>query len=303
MNRTPYSGARSAAGLAAGLVFGGLVQAQTFVAPDMPTPDQENDPPPVYVVEFIVFSYNDFNPFEEEFRAELPKHTDRYAHVELTATPERLPMGSAAWYLDDVLAPPEASDEPIGGAATTDPGLAANIPFIDTIDEYGNTIGTAPAPVEDDGRWYHMLTTDEFELDNVLARLRTLDAYTPLMHAGWSQKTQYEESAEAFELEWLGKLRPTGSIRLHRSRFLHLTVDLGLQYDYRYTQAAPPPDSPWPLAEFLRPVTYRIDIQRRVRSGELHFFDHPAFGVLIMVRPPPEAPESAEELAAPGPAA
>jgi len=38
------------------------------------------------------------------------------------------------------------------------------------------------------------------------------------------------------------------------------------------------------------PVVFQIDEQRRVRSGELHYFDHPGFGVLVQVTPytPPD---------------
>ena len=44
---------------------------------------------------------------------------------------------------------------------------------------------------------------------------------------------------------------------------------------------------------------------RRTRSGELHYFDHPAFGLLVMVRPAPEEAEPTDGLLTPplGPAA
>jgi hypothetical protein len=32
-----------------------------------------------------------------------------------------------------------------------------------------------------------------------------------------------------------------------------------------------------------------------MRSGELHFFDHPAFGVIVVVRPQPDEPETLED--------
>jgi hypothetical protein len=136
------------------------------------------------------------------------------------------------------------------------------------------------------------LDGDELELGRARARLAALGAYTPLLHTGWSQATLLEDEARPFELAYLGRLQPAGSIRLHRSRFLHLTVDVSLQNDYRYAQNAPRMDSRWPLAELAGPVRYRIQAQRRVRSGELHFFDHPAFGILVVVRPAPADPTS-----------
>ncbi len=284
----------------------GLAQTQTRLFPDAISPDADNDAPPVYIVEFLIFAYNDFNPFEEEFPPEKPQWPDSLLDVRLTSTPERLPSGSAAWYLDSLGDPVDLSPEPepdaTGSAADAEIPTGATIgDQAAPVDEYGNTIASAPASVED-GRWYQMLEANELELGRALARLDTLDAYTPLLHAGWSQATMYEDEAQPFELAWLGKLRSAGSIRLHRSRFLHLTVDVRLQDNYRYLQAPLPANAEWPLAEFMRPPTYRIDIQRRVRSGELHFFDHPAFGILISVRPAPETPDAADD-AASGPAA
>jgi len=53
------------------------------------------------------------------------------------------------------------------------------------------------------------------------------------------------------------------------------------------------------LEEITLPPRYELHIQRRTRSGEVHFFDHPAFGVLVVVRPAPEEPETTEEDLAP----
>ncbi|NNC64935.1 MAG: hypothetical protein HKN84_09140, partial [Gammaproteobacteria bacterium] len=195
---------------------------------------------------------------------------------------------------------PATSLEPAGTLSTADGSLTTDVfvttPSADDFDEFGNTFGPPPE-AEDDGLWHTMLDTEELTLDRAFARLNNLDAYTPLIHTGWSQEALLEEEAQAFDVTVLGKLRPSGSIRLHRSRFLHLTLDLVLQNDYRYTLAPIEFDDPhWPLAELRAPLRYRIDVQRRIRSDEVHFFDHPAFGVLISVKPQPEDPEGEGEL-------
>jgi hypothetical protein len=273
---------------------GSLGQAQPPLPSDTLPLTADADVPPNYVVEFLIFAYNDFNPVEEEFAPEAPHWPESLTDVRLTSMPETLPSGSADWYLDTLTAPADpAADYPAAAANPgSDAATTANAAVGAPVDEYGNTIGSTPAPV-DEGHWYRMLAPDELELGRAFARLNALDAYTPLLHAGWSQATLYEDEAQPFELAWLGKLQPAGSIRLHRSRFLHLTLDVSLQDNYRYWQAPLAADASWPLAEFLRPLTYHIDIQRRVRSGELHFFDHPAFGVLVMIRPAPEIPDPA----------
>jgi hypothetical protein len=62
-------------------------------------------------------------------------------------------------------------------------------------------------------------------------------------------------------------------------------------------EALPPAFDPGPEAQ-----TYQVlDEQRRMRSGELHYLDHPAFGVLIRidaVTPPPGLTEAAAAIGA-----
>ncbi len=292
--------------------------------PGLAEPDE--DAPPVFQVEVLIFAYNEFDPLEEEFPFEKPKWPDEFTGTTIRSTPHTLQPSSADWMLEsltlatdpidapgigvdddfETAAAPATGPEPAGPRRALDGSLATDTdllpPSADDFDDFGNTFG-APSEPEDDGLWYTLLDAEALTLDRAFARLNTLDAYTPLIHTGWSQAALLEEEAQGFDLAVLGSLRPTGTIRLHRSRFLHLTLDLVLQNDYRYTLAPVGFDDPhWPLAEFRAPLRYRIDVQRRIRSDEIHFFDHPAFGVLIAVRPQPEDPDGEGEVAV-GPAA
>ncbi len=117
-----------------------------------------------------------------------------------------------------------------------------------------------------------------------------------------------------------------GTIRLHLSRYLHLSFDL----DYTVpapagTTSAPAPTPAMPAnvaADTSQPlpavagnlsvkpqpnkVVFILNEQRRVRSGELNYFDHPAFGILALVTPytppvsKPATPPSKPPAAAPG---
>ncbi len=77
-------------------------------------------------------------------------------------------------------------------------------------------------------------------------------------------------------------LNPSGTIRVHLTRFLHVTLDLTYQ-----GRTAPEPC--WPandgLDELALAPRYRLTATRNVRSNELHYFDHPAFGVLVRITP------------------
>lgn len=77
-------------------------------------------------------------------------------------------------------------------------------------------------------------------------------------------------------------------MRLSRSRFLHLALDL------RYSPQGAAPAGPL-FSIFGREAEsaplYRLAQSRRVRSGELNYFDHPRFGAIVMLTPYP-APEN-----------
>lgn len=107
-----------------------------------------------------------------------------------------------------------------------------------------------------------------------------------------------------------------GTLRVHRARYLHVEADL-LYYrplDGDATLAPAPgndagapsvPDSPDTalieqlLAEDDRAVRlFRLTERRRMRSRELHYLDHPLFGMLVAAWPL-ELPEMAVETAQP----
>lgn len=123
-----------------------------------------------------------------------------------------------------------------------------------------------------------------------------------------------------------------GIIRLRVARFLHLDVDLLYRKELpllpEMTQSRNAPgersvltgtsaeqgNQPQPfvsglMADFLGLAKtffqpYRLNEQRRMRRDELHYFDHPQFGVLAKVsayEPPPTEPAPAETPAQPAP--
>lgn len=61
-----------------------------------------------------------------------------------------------------------------------------------------------------------------------------------------------------------------GAVRFTMTRFLHLDVNM------LFREAA---------AGDAAPVVYQINEQRRIKSQETNYFDHPRFGVLVRVMP------------------
>lgn len=211
--------------------------------------------PPQYEVEVIAFAYRDFDPSEERF----------------DQTVETLPEA----VFDSPLAPP-IFDESLFGATTP-----AAPPTPPPLPPETGIVPTEPlAPVEDPLR-VRPLRADELKLGSEYRRLRALSGYVPLLHTGWVQPGLPENQAEPFDLATSGALNPRGTVRVHLSRFLHVTLDL----TYRGQGVTVAADAAAGLSELALAPRYRLRTTRNVRSGELHYFDHPAFGVLVRVTP------------------
>lgn len=138
----------------------------------------------------------------------------------------------------------------------------------------------APAPV-DDPLAFRVLAPEQLQLNTEYRKLMNGGAYHPVLHAGWVQPGLPEDQAKPFDLTVLGVTNPRGNVRVYLSRFLHVSLDIS------YQDAAAAPAEP--LGNELREVAlaprYRLVTERQTRSGELHYFDHPAFGVLVKVTP------------------
>ncbi len=164
----------------------------------------------------------------------------------------------------------------------------------------------------------------ELALRKVATRLKHSRGYRPLLHVGWRQPgfTRSESVAVHIHDNLPNRFRPNvpaqptqaitvtqlsgagtasgrtttprmidGTIRLSRARYLHVDVDI--LYTPRGAQSGATDVGSTPT----RPKTtaFRMRQSRRMRSGKLHYIDHPLFGVLVLARPykPPEPPSDA----------
>ena len=124
------------------------------------------------------------------------------------------------------------------------------------------------------------LMSDGRRLTAVADALQRSNHYRPLVHLQWRQAVQAPAAAQAIDLEQLlgaanrqTSPRMEGSLRLSVARYLHLETDLRL-IDVESGQ----------FMEAALPV-YRLQQSRRMRSDELHYIDHPRFGVLALITP------------------
>jgi len=113
-----------------------------------------------------------------------------------------------------------------------------------------------------------------------LASINTLMAPLDLNDTPMLLVTQNENEEHPIE-EALKTL--DGTIKLHLGRYLHLEADLL----YR-SQIEPLENNAFFMNfdEIEQPQTlFRLHQTRRLRSGELHYFDHPMFGMLVKIIP------------------
>jgi hypothetical protein len=128
----------------------------------------------------------------------------------------------------------------------------------------GAASGLVPSPLQQS---LENLPDSQFALNDVAGALQRSGAYQVLAHRLWRQDAHDRHSAVPYLLhttQGSSNYELNGSITLIRERYLHLAVDLALT-------------SPGSV--------YRLDETRRMRSGELHYFDNPRLGVIARVTP------------------
>lgn len=147
------------------------------------------------------------------------------------------------------------------------------------------------------------------ELGAVWTRLSGSRGYRPFLFAAWDQPVPEQEVTRLFLEDPEGQLALR--LELRRQRFLHVSGDAWLDPEalpdlaprirsLLEARARPAPALPFrsePPArrgarERDRPPRVHWRFERRLRSGETHYLDHPVFGLLVHVSPvsPPEAP-------------
>jgi len=93
--------------------------------------------------------------------------------------------------------------------------------------------------------------------------------YRVLAHQHWQQTIDAKTVAKPVRVTATNPAELEGTIRFFMSRHLHLDVDL------LFRDATTGSGS----------VVYRLSEQRKLKSQETHYFDHPRLGVLVRVMP------------------
>jgi len=93
--------------------------------------------------------------------------------------------------------------------------------------------------------------------------------YRVLAHQHWQQTIDAKSVAKPVRVVAANPAELEGTIRFFMSRHLHLDVNLLFR----------------DVAAGSGNVVYRLNEQRKLKSQETHYFDHPRLGVLVRVMP------------------
>lgn len=125
------------------------------------------------------------------------------------------------------------------------------------------------------------LGNSHFSLKGVSQNLERSRSYSILFHRAWRQLAYDRNKAVAYPVSSTvqdGGKSVEGTVKLMLERFLHLDVNLFLMSsngneEVIYSDA--PGNTP----------LFELREKRRIKSTELHYFDHPRFGAIAKVTP------------------
>ena len=136
-------------------------------------------------------------------------------------------------------------------------------------------------------------------LSKHVTRLNKSDRYNVLLHKSWQQTGLDDTDAISIQVDTSGtkktdrenqvlKSSVQGSLKLVLGRYLHIHTDLLYKRLNNTDKQTAPALNSNIFSEF------KIQSQRRMRSNELHYIDHPLVGILVLVKPI-EQPEAAKK--------
>ena len=147
------------------------------------------------------------------------------------------------------------------------------------VPDYSNAIELVTDP--DGSKAFKMLPSSRYKLGGVNKVLKLASGYRPVHHVSWQQPELTKSRAKKVHIK-NSEAKINGTVNLRGGHLLHLDIDISYFVDLFtesitwYTEK----DS----EEVVMNGTYaKMKETRRVKLNELHYFDHPLFGVLMRV--------------------
>ena len=128
---------------------------------------------------------------------------------------------------------------------------------------------------------FQSLPAAALKMSGVFRRLKGLGSYNPILHVGWRQpglsgsrarnvyiadkpRVVKDSNVVSSKLETHSDQRVEGTVQVRTGQLLYVVTD---------------------FVNYLGEAAVRITEQRKVKLNEIHYFDHPLFGVIVQVSP------------------
>ncbi|MGD2118350.1 MAG: CsiV family protein [Chromatiales bacterium] len=190
----------------------------------------------------------------EANKVETPSEPERWFTVELiTFTRERFDDNHERWPLPTVAENTETSDTPVEQAPVN------SVPATDNIEQQ---------LIE--------LNQTEFQLSKQAYSIGRSPNIRIQSHQAWRLPGQPIETAPWLMIDDSQQQRVTGRVKVSLARFLHADFELLIQ-NPEYSEFSST------AGVIQQAAQIHFTAHRRLRSGELHYIDHPLAGVLIKI--------------------
>ena len=149
--------------------------------------------------------------------------------------------------------------------------------------ELPNTDKSVPLSSPQKSRLY--LKNRNVQLKNVAAKIDK--NYRILFHQAWSQNAYGSKNTPSvlIEKDRAGSSNLLGTVQLYKTRFAHIQFDLEVEKRIPSKVKEAFAQHQQVDLEYL-PSHWRFNLQesRKIKPGELHYIDHPLFGIVVQIR-------------------
>ena len=125
---------------------------------------------------------------------------------------------------------------------------------------------------------YSRLVSGDMHLHGAYNQISRKAGFRPLLYVSWLQSVQGKGLSNAVHIHSSagpnGEYPLNGYVRIKRGHYLHLLVDM--EYS---------PDLANGYNEDNDSLVYHLKEKRRIQLNEIHYFDHPKFGVIAKLKP------------------
>jgi hypothetical protein len=126
---------------------------------------------------------------------------------------------------------------------------------------------------------YARVKSEDRLLNGTYNKLQRNSNYQPLLYESWIQPARSNQVNKGVHLGVTGNYNEdllNGILKIQRGHYLHLIMDM---------EYAPGQFTSTDKTAFSEPVIYHLKEKRRFRLNEVHYLDHPTFGIIVTIKP------------------